>query len=227
MFFHCYPYFSLFILFRAPTHEVYVMCKKGEPLRDKPVAAGKSSFDLIDREKTFAIIDVKPGSSFLDLACGVNKYSIEIANKIGEKGTVHAVDLWEEGIGALTQEIKAKNIKNITPIVADISKKLPLEESSIDSCLMATILHDLSKSEQTSTIQEVASVVKPGGMITIIEFKKIDKGPGPPIDIRMEEEQIEALVAPYGFIKVMGSEIGAFTYLLKYKKETLRRRTIE
>ena len=83
---------------------------------------------------------------------------------------------------------------------------------------MATILHDLSESDQKSTMQEVTRLVKPDGMINIIEFKKIDKGPGPPIDIRMDEEQVEALVLPYGFIKVTGSEIGEFNYLSKYKK---------
>ncbi len=51
----------------------------------KPVAAGKSSFDLIDTEKTFAMIDVGPHSSFLDLACGIGTYSIEIAKTIGDK----------------------------------------------------------------------------------------------------------------------------------------------
>jgi len=189
-------------------------------LSDKPVAAGKSSFDLIDAEKTFAIIDVKPNSSFLDLACGAGKYSIEIANIIGDTGTVYAVDLWQEGIDALKQEINNKNIINIKPVLADISKKLPLEDSSIDSCLMATILHDLSESDQKSTIKEVARVVKPGGMLNIIEFKKIDKGPGPPINIRLEEDQIEALVTPYGFQKVIVSEVGDFNYLSKYNKIT-------
>jgi len=187
-------------------------------LSEKPVAAGKSSFDLIDAVKTFELMDIKPDSRFLDLACGIGKYSIEIADNIGVKGTVYAVDLWQEGIEALKQEIKTKNIKNINAILADISKKLPLEESSIDSCLMATILHDLSESNQKSTMQEVTRLVKPGGMLNIIEFKKIDKGPGPPIDIRMEESQIEALVTPYGFKKVISSEVGAFNYLSKYKK---------
>lgn len=189
-------------------------------MNDKPVAAGKSSFDLIDSEKAFAMIDVKPNSSFLDLACGIGKYSIEIANKIGGKGTVYAIDLWQEGIEALNREIDIKSIKNIKTIIADIRNKLPLEDNSIDSCLMATILHDLSKSDQKSTVQEAARVVKPNGMLNIIEFKKIDKGPGPPMDIRMDEEDIKALVTQYGFIKVAGSEVGEFNYLLKYKKIT-------
>ena len=189
-------------------------------MSEKPVAAGKSSFDLIDTVKMFTLMDITPDSHFLDLACGIGKYSIEIADKIGVKGTVYSVDLWQEGIEALKQEIKTKNIKNINAIFADISKKLPLEESSIDSCLMATILHDLSESDQKSTLQEVARIIKPGGMLNIIEFKKINNGPGPPIDIRMDEEQVESLVTPYGFIKVIGSEIGSFNYLLKYNKIT-------
>ena len=189
-------------------------------MSEKPVAAGKSSFDLIDTEKTFAIIDVKPDSNFLDLACGIGRYSIEIAKNIGEKGTVYSIDLWKEGIEALNKEIDTRNIKNIRTTLADISKKLQLEDNSIDSCLMATILHDLSKSDQKSTVKEATRVIKPGGMLNIIEFKKISNGPGPPVDIRMEEKDIEALVTQYGFIKVAGSEIGEFNYLLKYRKIT-------
>jgi len=189
-------------------------------MRDKPVAAGKSSFDLVDTEKAFAIIDVKPNSSFVDLACGTGKYSIEIAKNIGEKGTVYAVDLWQEGIEALKNEINLKRIKNIKPILADIRKKLPLEENTIDACLTAAILHDLSKSDQKATMQEICRLVKPGGMLNTIEFKKIEKGPGPPMDIRMEAAEIEALVTPYGFVKVIASEVGEFNYLSKYKKIT-------
>ena len=86
-------------------------------MSDKPVAAGKSSFDLIDVEKAFTIMNLKPDLVFLDLACGVGKYSIEIARNIGEKGTVYAVDLWEEGIEALNQEISVTGIKNIKTII--------------------------------------------------------------------------------------------------------------
>jgi ubiquinone/menaquinone biosynthesis C-methylase UbiE len=189
-------------------------------MSDKPVAAGKSSFDLLDTEKVFAIIDVKPDSCFLDLACGIGKYSLEIAKHIGEKGSVYAVDLWQEGIESLDQQIAAEGAKNIKTIVADISSRVPLEENSIDSCLMATILHDLTQEDQKTTMQEVARLVKPGGMLNIIEFKKIDKGPGPPIEIRMDEKDVAALVTQYGFEKVAGSEVGEFNYLLKYSKTT-------
>ncbi len=190
-------------------------------MRDIPVAAGKSSFDLVDTEIVFAVIDAGPDSSFLDLACGIGRYSIEIANYIGEKGSVYAVDLWQEGIDTLSLEIDIKQIKNIKTIVADISERLPLENNSIDSCLMATILHDLSKSDQKAAVQETARLVKSGGMLNILEFKKIDKGPGPSLNVRMDEVEIEELVTQYGFTKVAGSAVGEFNYILKYKKNSV------
>jgi len=117
----------------------------GKYMSKEPVAAGKSSYDLIDTEKTFEMIGVKPGSSFLDLGCGAGKYSIRIAKDIGPEGTVYAVDLWQEGIDSLRKEADETGMRNMRTIVADICRKLPLDEGSIDSCLMATILHDLSK----------------------------------------------------------------------------------
>lgn len=187
-------------------------------MRDKPVAAGKSSFDLIDAKKALSLIAVKTGSRFLDLACGFGHYSLAIADRIGENGLVYAVDLWPEGIASLNREIARQGITNIRPLVADIRNKLPLDERSIDACLLATILHDLAKEDRPSVLHEVVRLLKPGGMLTIIEFKKIDRGPGPPIAIRMDEAEIEALVAPYGFTRVSGDEVGEFNTLLKYER---------
>ena len=187
-------------------------------MNDKPVAAGKSSFDLIDVEKAFRIMNLTPNSVVLDLACGIGKYSIETSKYVGEKGTVYAVDLWEGGIEALNQEISMSGIKNVKTITADIRNKLPFEDYSIDSCLMATILHDLSINEQQKALEEVARVLKDGGILNIIEFKKIDNGPGPPLHIRMDDSQVHEVVTPYGFLRVARSYIGEFNYIHKYKK---------
>ena len=192
--------------------------KDGEHMREKPVAAGKSSFDLIDVEKMFSQLAVEPGSTFLDLACGNGRYSLPIAEKIGPTGKVYAADLWQEGLDLLTDEAKAKGLENIETIFTDITSPLPLEANSVDVALLATILHDLSPENRDETLKECARLVKPGGVLHIIEFKKIATGPGPGIAIRLDKAEVDASVIPCGFARVDGGAIGEYNYMLSYRR---------
>ena len=189
-------------------------------MAEKPPAAGKSSFDLIDKKRFFSLLDLPPNSIFIDLACGTGRYSIEIANTTGAEHKIYAIDLWAEGIEVLNALIKDQGIANIHTIVADISNKIPLETASADVCLLSTTLHDLSQEAQESTIREVYRVLKPEGVFNIIEFKKIDKGPGPPISIRLTEDEVNKFVSKYGFEKITSDEVGAFNYLIRFQKNT-------
>ena len=91
-------------------------------MTENPIAAGSSSFDLIDPARLFAALELRTGTALLDVGCGVGLYSLAAAEKVGMKGTIYAVDLWEEGIATLTREIALRRIGNIHPLVADVSR---------------------------------------------------------------------------------------------------------
>lgn len=186
-------------------------------MSDKPVAAGKSSIDLIDVDKAFDLFDLKPGSVFLDLACGVGRYSLEVAGRYGDKVKIHAVDLWKDGVSQLKKDIVEQKITSITPLLADIRKQIDLKKNSIDAGLLATILHDLPHGEQVDVIKQAVRLLKPGAFLNIVEFKKIDFGPGPPIKIRLDADAIDKLLTPFGFSKVAQLESGEFTYIVRYR----------
>ena len=112
-------------------------------MTENPIAAGSSSFDLIDPLRLFAALELRKGNVLLDVGCGVGSYALAAAEKLGAKGTVYAVDLWEEGIATLSREVVLGRIRNIHPLVADVSRNIPVADQSIDVCLMATVLHDL------------------------------------------------------------------------------------
>ena len=107
-----------------------------------PTGAGKSSFGLIDTAKFFQALELKKGVTFLDVACGRGNYSMAAAEIIGPNGRVFAIDLWEEGILSLRNEAAKKGIQHITSFVGDAGQRIPLENDSVDVCLMATVLHD-------------------------------------------------------------------------------------
>lgn len=187
-------------------------------MHEKPIAAGKSSYDLIDKEKFFKALDLKRDTVLLDVACGVGKYSNAASEIIGKEGLIYAIDLWEEGINALRQAIAEKDIKNIRPVLGDVSKHIPLVDRSIDVVLMATVLHDLIEvNAEKGTLNEVRRVLKAGGRLVIIEFKKIEGPPGPPVAIRLSPEETDKLVSEYGFKQEKVIDVGQYNYLSVFK----------
>ena len=129
------------------------------------------------------------------------------------------VDLWEEGIELLKAAADEKSAGNIDALVSDAGKQIPVDDRSVDVCLMATVLHDFVEDKiGQEVLQETARVVKSNGMLAIMEFKKIDGPPGPPRHIRLSPEQVDDLLTPFGFKQEHFADVGPYNYLLLYKK---------
>ena len=183
----------------------------------KPTGAGKSSYDLIDVDKFFKELNLQMGAAFLDLSCGRGAYCLVASEMVGERGKVYGVDLWEEGTELLKAAAADQGLNNIDAVVSDAGKRFPLDDHSIDVCLMATVLHDFVEDQiDQAVLQETVRVLKSDGTLAIMEFKKIDGPPGPPINIRLSPEQIDDLLAPFGFKQEHFAEVGPYNYLLLY-----------
>lgn len=177
--------------------------------------SGKSSFDLVDHELVFQELGLRKGKVFLDLGCGWGDYTIVAAEKTGPEGIVYGIDGWREGIDILTQKAIDTGLTNIKAIVADITSYIPLPDSSVDICIMATVLHDFARDGgEKRALSETARVMKQDGTLGIVEFKKIDGPPGPPIYIRLTAEEVSDMIAPFGFQQVKTLDVGPFTYLI-------------
>lgn len=181
---------------------------------DKPTGAGKSSFELVDVDRVFTALHLKDNTAFLDLACGSGAYTLEARRRIGPGGRIWAFDLWQEGIETLAGKIDEQNLENTFASCIDISRQVPLDDRSIDVCLMSTVLHDLIQDRiDHSTLLEVCRVLKTEGTLAVVEFKKFDGPPGPPIHIKMSPAETEAYLSRYGFQTVHTMSVGPDNYL--------------
>jgi ubiquinone/menaquinone biosynthesis C-methylase UbiE len=183
-----------------------------------PIAAGSSSFDLIDPTRLFAALELRKGTVLLDVGCGAGAYTLAAAERIGATGAIYAVDLWEEGIAALSREITLRRRTNIHPRVADVNRHIPVADRSIDVCLLATVLHDLiADGTAEGTLREVTRALKPEGRLAVVEFEKVDGPPGPPRAIRLSPPELDAVLSPHGFNLVATQEVGPYNYLSLYR----------
>lgn len=188
-------------------------------MEHNPIAAGKSSFDLVDQEKVLAELNLQKNHNVLDVASGAGNYSLAIAEALGGNGMVYAFDLWKDGVDELNRRRDARNLQNIKTAVTDVSKEIPLQASAIDVCLIATALHDLVEDGTgDGALKEIARVLKPGGRLVVVEFRKMDGPPGPPKHIRLSPVELDELVVPFGYEKEHTVEAGDYTYVSTYFK---------
>jgi ubiquinone/menaquinone biosynthesis C-methylase UbiE len=176
--------------------------------------------NLLDAENTLKEIGLKTGNTLLDAGCGDGRFSILASEIVGDNGKIYAFDTSEEAINNLEVEVKKKDIRNIEAFVGDMTKKLPLDNETIDVYLMANVLHGLViNKEVKSTLEEAYRTLRPNGTLAAVDFKKIDGPPGPPISIRMTPEEVEKIISKYGFKKKKVIDVGKYHYTVTFTKK--------
>lgn len=176
-----------------------------------------SSFWMHDPEMIFGELNLTEGSTFLDLGCGVGKYSIYASKIIGDTGKVYALDQNETLIQNLKEESVSKNMNNIFAINTNVTNALPLDDKCIDVCLIATVLHCIDKSLISNTLKEVRRVMKSSGRLFTIDCSKKDGSFGPPMSMRLTPKEIKSFAALNGFQVIKILDLG-FNYMICFER---------
>lgn len=119
--------------------------------------------------RSFSDIKNKPFKTLLDLGCGIGADSIFFSQHGLD---VTSVDFSESGIQQLKEQVSAKNIDNITPVVMDISK-LDFPPNSFDVIYAHLSLHYFDDQTTTSIFDEVHTILKPKGVF-FVKCKSIE-----------------------------------------------------
>lgn len=176
---------------------------------------GRSSKEILDSNRVLNAIGLKKGDTFLDAGSGDGYMSLEASKIVGKEGKVYAVDVWEESIDNFKEEIEKENIENIEASVADISQKIPVADESIDILYMGNVLHGFVENDDIEPVmKEIQRVIMPDGSFAVVEFKKIENSPGPPLHVRITPKEVEEIVKKYGFIVKEVEDVGTYHYTI-------------
>jgi ubiquinone/menaquinone biosynthesis C-methylase UbiE len=130
------------------------------------------------------------------MGCGNGFYTLQLAERVGEKGTVYAVDIQQEMLHLLDERAKVAQLTNIQPLLGTpIDPRLP--EGKLDTILLVDVYHEMSHPEHM--LQAMRKALKPHGRLVLVEFRLED--PEVPIKLlhKMSKEQILKEVPPNGF----------------------------
>ena len=92
-------------------------------------------------------------------------------------------------LAANTKDMAAANEKGLSGPMLD---RLMLDDARVDVALMSNVLHEASS--PTRLVRDVARIVKKGGWIAIMEWKKEEMKSGPPLKERISLQDVEKLI---------------------------------
>ena len=132
-------------------------------------------------------LDLKPGAAVADIGAGSGYYTFRLANAVGPKGKVYAVDIQKEMLALIRQRMRAGKVENVEPVLGTISDpKLP--EGRVDLILLVDVYHEFSHPFEMT--RAMVKALKPGGRLVFVEFRLED--PKVPIKLvhKMSERQV-------------------------------------
>ena len=137
-------------------------------------------------------IGVESGMTVADLGCGPGFFTVPVASLVGANGLVYAVDADPIMVRYLQENISKSGIekKRVKIMQADVSQT-GIPAKSVDIAFFANILHDIQ--DRRSFFDEVKRICKPPALVIDVDWKKAQTGDGPPLDIRLSEEEAKLL----------------------------------
>jgi ubiquinone/menaquinone biosynthesis C-methylase UbiE len=141
-------------------------------------------------------LDLKPGETIADIGAGSGYFSFRLAQHVGEKGKVYAVDINPDMILHMNRRIRDMHVNNVVTVLSAPDDPL-LMDSSIDRFFVCETWHHIENQPGYLTLMK--KMLKPGGQIVMIDFQKKDTPVGPPAQMKIAREDLMRQMEANGF----------------------------
>jgi ubiquinone/menaquinone biosynthesis C-methylase UbiE len=141
-------------------------------------------------------LDLEAGDRVLDVGAGPGFVSLALAERVGPRGTVYALDRSADALAHLGRLQAGRGVRQIERIAADAAALEPARVQP-DAALVTMVLHHAD--DPAAILQSVARCLPPGAPVVIGEFHP--EGPctsGPPREERLAPETVRAWCAAAG-----------------------------
>jgi len=151
---------------------------------------------------------IADGATVADIGAGAGWFTIHLARRVGPNGTVYAQDVQRQMLEAIRRRVGREGLQNVqTRLGAGSAPNLP---AGMLNAVLAVDMY-LEVEDRVPWLRNLATALKRGGRIGIVNYKPGQGGPGP--DIRIDSPAVEADARAAG-LRVLARENLPYQYLL-------------
>jgi SAM-dependent methyltransferase len=179
---------------------------KSDRKTSEPYTGDLSVFDSPGRDerlqinRVMDILGIKAGKNVADIGAGSGWFTVRAAKRVGESGTVYAVDINPEAVTYIDGRVQKEKIGNVKTILSPADDpKLPA--NAVDSVLMLKTYHEIAK--PVTLLENLRAALRPSAKVGVIDRNGNgeDHGVAREIVIREAKQAGYRLVETYDFVK--------------------------
>lgn len=167
-------------------------------------------------------VGMKPGMRVVDLCCGDGHFTRTMCEWV-ESGETWALDIDAKLLQQAEQACKGQ--ANFHSILGD-ARALPMRiDGVVDFVFMANTFHGVP--DKAALSKAVHETLAPGGLFAIVNWYRLareettvlNQPRGPDTALRMQPEEVRAVVEPAGFALERLVDVGPYHYAAVFKQE--------
>jgi len=158
-------------------------------------------------------VRLREGDVVVDVGAGSGFFALPAAIVVGPQGRVYAVDVSEELVELVREKVEASRIRNVEPVLST-PRHIPIEDALADVVLLANVFHGIPP----ESVREAVRLLRPGGRLIDVDWKKEETPEGPPIEHRLAVPEATAALRAHGLVRVDSFELGPSHYVLVFER---------
>jgi ubiquinone/menaquinone biosynthesis C-methylase UbiE len=168
-------------------------------------------------EQVMDALYVGEGSVVADLGAGGGWFTVRLARRVGQNGTVYAEDIQRLMIEAIQRRVQREGLNNVKPVLGTGADPFPgFASETFDAVLIVDAFHEMA--EPVVLLRNVARTLKPRGRIGIIQYSEGEGGPGPKSEERVPPKVIVAAATDAGLTLDREETFLRYQYFLIFRR---------
>ncbi len=170
--------------------------------------------EILDPLVIMSFCPINLHDTVVDIGCGPGYFTLPLA-KVLVNGKLYALDIDDEMLAACRARVTQARMGNVEVLQCS-EFEFPLEPASVDGAFLAFVVQ--ASPDKPRFLREVHDLLRPRGWCTVLEWYRKETEYGPPLERRIEPDELEKIAQSAGFRPRGWRDINGDNYMMTLRK---------